>query len=521
MNKMVQQMDLRTKIGQLFMVGFDATSLNDHIIELIRTYKIGNVVLFGRNIKSVEQVFTLTQELQKLAMKEIGHPLFIAIDQEGGMVTRIKEGSTFFPGAMTLSASNKIDNAFKTGSYMGEELKYLGINMDFAPSLDVNNNPHNPVIGVRSFGDDPKLVSDFGTAFIKGLQEHIIATAKHFPGHGDTQVDSHLDLPQINIDAKRFKEVELKPFLKAIENGVKAIMSAHINFPLITEEGRPVTLSKNALTNLLRNDLGFKGLIVTDCMQMKAIQSKYTTGIGSKLAVMAGADIILVSHDQYYQVEAYNKVLDAVESGEIREDVINEHVERILQFKKDLYIPDGSFSTYKEKIIVPEHKTFAKKVVKEAVTLVRGTLPDIDKKTLLIAGNPSATTIADEESGNTDIIQAIKKNNIKIDTFRIELNISENERLILLEKAKQYEQIIVCSYNANIHSSQIDLMDSLSAVNKNTFVFVMRNPYDDFFSKNTTNFINFYEYTPNSIQAAIALLKGELIPQGKNPVHNG
>jgi len=181
----VANLTLEEKIGQLLMFGFDGEDLNDHTIELIKKYKAGNVILFTRNIKSGEQLFKLNQNLQKLAYESIGIPLFVGIDQEGGMVTRIQQGATFFPGAMTLAANDSLEDCYEVANLMGKELKALGINMNFAPVLDVNNNPKNPVIGVRSFSDNPQTVSDYGTEFMKGLQNHVIATGKHFPGHGD------------------------------------------------------------------------------------------------------------------------------------------------------------------------------------------------------------------------------------------------------------------------------------------------------------------------------------------------
>ncbi|MBU1143018.1 MAG: beta-N-acetylhexosaminidase, partial [Firmicutes bacterium] len=278
----LNKLTLEEKIGQLFMFGFDATDVNDHAIKLIKEYRIGNVILFARNIKTPEQVFKLNQNLQKLSLKELGIPLFISIDQEGGMVSRITSGATFFPGAMTIAATNDVHNAYLSGKYMGLELINLGINMNFAPVLDVNNNPKNPVIGVRSFSDQPKMVAEYGSAFIKGLQENVIATGKHFPGHGDTHIDSHLALPKVAYGMDRLNPVELVPFKHAIQNGIQAMMSSHIDFPALTENGLPTTLSKKCMTGFLREELGFEGLIVTDGMQMKAIQDNYTT-VGASL----------------------------------------------------------------------------------------------------------------------------------------------------------------------------------------------------------------------------------------------
>ena len=232
------------KIGQLFMFGIQKDHLDETTLEMIVKYKLGNVILFARNCVSPKQIFELNQALHQQAIKHLRVPMFISIDQEGGMVTRIFNGSTFFPGSMTITATNDIRYATTNGEYMGEELDALGINMNLAPILDVNNNPKNPVIGVRSYSDDPKIVSNYATAFFKGLQKHVLATGKHFPGHGDTHLDSHLALPKVGYDRARLEAVELVPFKHAIQEGIHALMTSHIDFPAFTEGGLPATLSK-------------------------------------------------------------------------------------------------------------------------------------------------------------------------------------------------------------------------------------------------------------------------------------
>ncbi|HPN61506.1 MAG TPA: glycoside hydrolase family 3 protein, partial [Bacilli bacterium] len=266
------QMTLKEKIGQLVFVGFPKTTIDDNLKRLISEYKLGNIVLFARNIANIEQLHGLNQALYQRIMNETGIMPLIAIDQEGGMVLRITEEATFWPGNMTLAASGGAHQAYEQGKMMGEELRALGINMNLAPSLDVNNNPLNPVIGVRSYGDDPKKVSEWGVSAILGMQETgIIATAKHFPGHGDTSSDSHYQLPLIPHDLKRLNAVELYPFKEAIKNKVKAIMSAHVFFTAYEQEQLPATLSKRVMTDLLRTELQYEGLVVSDCMEMKAI----------------------------------------------------------------------------------------------------------------------------------------------------------------------------------------------------------------------------------------------------------
>lgn len=254
----LNEMTLKEKLGQLLFIGFAGHEYNDHLRKIIEEYKVGNIILFTRNIDNLDQLSKLNRSLHEKIYQSTGVMPLISIDQEGGIVTRIQNTATFAPGAMTISATNS-DNAYKVGQVLGEELSYLGINMNLAPTLDVNNNPNNPVIGVRSFGDDPKRVSEFGLNIIKGIQSKgVIATAKHFPGHGDVEVDSHLGLPVVDHDKERLDQVELYPFKKVI-NEVDAIMSAHIFFKAYEKESLPATLSRKVLTDLLRNKLGFNG----------------------------------------------------------------------------------------------------------------------------------------------------------------------------------------------------------------------------------------------------------------------
>ncbi len=515
----IERLSLEEKIGQLIVFGFDALEVNEHAIELIKKYKAGNVILFARNIDSPEQLFKLNQNLQKLALETYNLPLFICIDQEGGMVTRIKNGATYFPGAMTLTASNNVKNSYFSGKIMGRELAALGINMNLAPSLDVNNNPHNPVIGVRSFSDDVKLVSGYGVENIKGLQENVIATAKHFPGHGDTSVDSHLDLPRIDKDFVSLEKLELVPFVHAINNGVKAIMSSHINFPAITEDGLPTTLSKNCLTGLLREKLGFSGLIITDCMQMKAIQTYYTTKKGAFMALRAGADLVCISHSSELQIEALEFIKEMVTSKELPLEVIDDRVKRVLKFKEE-NIHLNTYKSYqdvKEIVENPASKDFALSVVRDAFTLVRGETIHLKKKTLLIASEPVSTTIADEDDGVYSIIKSVQKELPMMDTMSVSVALSVEEIDKIVKTVWDYEQVVFCSYNANIYSFQQELIGKLNNL-VNLHVIAMRNPYDSYFVKDIKNLALLYEYTPNSIKVLIEYLGKGILPKGVCPV---
>jgi len=517
----VRNLSLEEKIGQLLMFGFDGESVTDETIEMIKKYKAGNVILFTRNITSGKQLKQLNQTLQKLAYEHIGIPLFIGIDQEGGMVTRIQQGATFFPGAMTLAANGSIDDTYQIADYMGYELKKLGVNMNFAPVLDVNNNPKNPVIGVRSFSDDPKVVSEFGSAYIKGMQNHVIATGKHFPGHGDTVVDSHLGMPKVDYDRERLEQVEFVPFKKAIGDGLLAMMSSHIDFPALTKNGYPTTLSKEVMTDLLRDEFRFEGLIVTDGMQMKAIADNYGTVNASLMAVEAGVNIYCICHSRELQIESLKYIKEAVESGKVSEAVIDERVKRILDFKRTFVEPvalDETYEDVRDSIMSQEALDLSYKVVEGAASLVKGQPLKLKSKALFVGIMPKATTIADERLGHHDMFEMIEKEMESLDVVKLSIRPDEKDIELVYQKAAEYDQLIITTYNGNVYQEQISLIDKLSNLKKEMHVIALRNPYDLYYSKKIKNYVCLYEYTPNSMKVLLKYLKGDLELKGKVPV---
>ncbi len=511
---------LEEKIGQLFVFGFDGLEVNDHAIELIKEHKVGNVILFARNVDTAEQLFNLNKNLQRLAYDHIGIPLIITIDQEGGMVTRIHNGGTFFPGAMTIGATNDVDNAYKAGLYMGKELKAFGVNMNLAPVLDVNNNPKNPVIGVRSFSDDSEKVANFGVSFAKGLAKSVIATAKHFPGHGDTHLDSHLALPKVDYPLERLNSVELVPFKHAIKEGVQAIMSSHIDFPALTEDGLPTTLSKKCMTDYVRGTLGYEGLLVTDGMQMKAIQDHYGTVEASLMAIEAGMNLVCICHAKDLQIEATKHVKQAVESGRLSEAVLNERFSRVLSYKQDMAQPNMAQDFKQVEAIVSDqkHRDFAYQVVRDAATLVKGKPLNLSDNALFVGVNPQATSVADETHGDQTAMDQIKAAlpNLSVQDVPLTPDATTIENVKALASTK--DQIIIQTYNANIYDAQIELIEALHTLGKEVYVIAMRNPYDLRYTDVINNYICLYEYTPHAIKVLIEVLKGTCPLKGTLPV---
>lgn len=344
-------LELKQKVGQLFMVGFDALEPNEQIERLIREQRIGGVILFRRNVHTPAQLARLSRRLQEINAEVSDQPLLIAIDQEGGMVMRIEQGVTPIPAAMAFQAACSVDDCEALSYINGNELRQMGINMNLAPVLDVNNNRLNPVIGVRAYGEDAATVSRFGLAAVRGLRRAgIVATAKHFPGHGDTSTDTHYDMASVAHGRERLDAVELAPFKAAIAEGVDAIMTAHVMFPAIEPDPTvPATLSRAVLTDLLRTEMGFKGVVISDCLEMAAISQGIGVARGAVETVKAGTDIVLVSHMIERQLAAIEAVTQAVETGEISMARLDEAVARVHRLK------DGAaVAHWREQAIEPQ-----------------------------------------------------------------------------------------------------------------------------------------------------------------------
>ena len=323
-------MTLREKVGQLFMIGFAGTSVSRDLADLLAAYRPGGLILFSLNLETPAQIVRLTNDLQKSSPKT---PLLIAVDQEGGRVSRLPAGFTVFPPCSVLGQCDSSELAYAAAAAVAVELRAVGINMNLAPVLDLNTNPQNPIIGDRAFSASPAQVCELGLATIAGLQDNkVIACGKHFPGHGDTATDSHKELPVVSASIERLREVELRPFRHAIENNLATIMSAHVLYPAL--DGRlPATLSPAILTGLLRDDLGFKGVTLTDDLEMHAILDHHGIEEAAILAFQAGADMLLICKDRTRQVAAMEAFHNAVKDGLIPEARVEASLRRISQVK--------------------------------------------------------------------------------------------------------------------------------------------------------------------------------------------
>lgn len=521
-----QPLTLRQKVGQLFICGFESLEPNAAITQLIEGYGIGGVIYFRRNVKDAHQLAHLSAELQGMSLRSGGQPLFIAVDQEGGMVSRIEKGATLLPGNMALGAAFAPAGVYASSKIMGKELRQMGVNMNFAPCLDINNNRLNPVIGVRSYGETAAIVGEMGTHAVKGLQDMgVIATVKHFPGHGDTSEDSHHDLPVVPHSMERLMELELDPFIKAIEGGVDAIMTAHVVFAALEQNGVPSTLSYCILTELLREKLGFNGLIVTDCLEMKAISEGIGVAEGAVRAIEAGSDLILVSHRLDRQVSAIEAVIAAVESGRIPESRIDESVLRVMtykckrdiQFEKFEPIPEGPIST-------PEHQLLAKELSRKSITLVKdevGQFLDMNESTLVIWTEVQTGTEIDEVVDRQGTLGTALSgiSGKPVQEVYLGLSPSESEITATLQAAEGIKQVIVVTYNATFSPGQTRLVKTLAGKEElHLIVAAGRNPYDLLEFPEVKTYLACYENRPLAMVSLANVLLGKEKPVGRLPV---
>ena len=325
------EMTSRDKIGQLFMVGFMGTTVTPELTSFIKEYKPGGVILFSRNLESVEQIVELTNDLQRSSPQS---PLLISIDQEGGRVSRLPKGFTIFPPCELIGRCNSTELAYAAAATTAKELRAVGINMNMAPVLDVNSNPANPVIGDRAFGSVSDLVSEMALATAAGLQDNkVVACGKHFPGHGDTNADSHKELPVVEASRERLEAVELPPFRRAAAAGVETMMTAHVLYKAL-DDRLPATLSPEIITHLLREQIGYDGVVLTDDLEMHAIVDHYGPGDAAVRALLAGCDVLLICKDRDREISAFESVEKAVASGTIATARLDQSVMRIQRVKQ-------------------------------------------------------------------------------------------------------------------------------------------------------------------------------------------
>ncbi|KPC84986.1 glycoside hydrolase family 3 protein [Streptomyces sp. NRRL S-4] len=545
LKRLIARMSLEEKVGQLFVMrvyGHSATEPDQADIdanlaeigvrdaaELISTYHVGGIIYFAwaHNTRDPHQIAGLSNGIQRAGLAgPTPLPLLVSTDQEHGIVCRVGEPATLLPGAMALGAGGSRSDARTAGRIAGAELAALGINQNYAPDADVNVNPANPVIGVRSFGSDPDSVAGMVAAQVKGYQSSGIAsTAKHFPGHGDTSTDSHTGLPVIHHTREQWAELDAPPFRAAIAAGIDSIMTAHIVVPALDPSEDPATLSRPILTGILREELGYDGVVVTDALGMEGVRTKYGDERVPVLALLAGVDQLLNPPDLEV---AWNAVLNAVKSGEISEARIEESILRILRLKTKLGLFRDPYVTHRgvERTVgIPSHLAAADRIAERTTTLLANTgsllpLSRRSHRNLLVAGADPASPSGTTGPPTTTLAGAFEELGFAATALSTGTAPSQAKIAEAVAAAEGKDAVIVATYNVSATSSQRTLVGALAAAGVPVITLAIRNPYDiaQLAGTGYAASLAAYCWTDVELRAAARVIAGRARPEGRLPV---
>ncbi len=517
-------MDIAQAISQKLMLAFTGTVPSRQILGTLRHRPIGGVTLFrAGNVADPMQVCQLTAALQQAAAAGGHPPLLVGADQEGGQLIAI-HGTTPFPGNLALAATGSVDLARRTGHAIGRELAAMGINVNYAPVCDVNINPQNPVVGTRSFGEDPAIVARMATAMVEGMQlAGVAATAKHFPGHGDTSSDSHHGLIVVPHGQERLQRVELPPFAAAIAAGVTLVMTAHVALPTLTDGlALPATLAPQIVRGLLRGELGFTGLIISDAMDMGAIGSGAARVIDAVAAVAAGVDLLLLHSDVGAQQQVYDGLVHAAQRGLLSRSDLIDSAERVLALKRWLAEQPRPSP---EVIGSSEHQALAAEVAARAITLVRddaGLLPlrlPAAARVAVVVPQPIDLTPADTSSYVTcELARAVRRYHSSVDDFVIPADPAESQLAALRQRLVDYELVIIGTINATGQPGQAALVNTILAADIPTIAVALRMPYDLSSFPTAPVYLSVYSVLSPSMDALADALWGAAPIDGRLPV---
>lgn len=505
-------MDIKYAVGQRIMAGLPGVEIDETFTALVREHKIGNVILFRRNVESRAQLTRLCGELRRLIAAETGREPLIAVDQEGGVVTRLSDDMINTPGAMALAAAGG-DAPYRAGLITARELRGCGIDFDLAPVLDVNSNPSNPVIGVRSFGDDPERAAALALEFMKGtLKGGVLACGKHFPGHGDTAVDSHLGLPLVEKDREALEACELRPFRRAIAAGIPAIMTSHVLFPQLEPERIPATMSRRILTGLLREELGFGGLVISDCMEMQAIVRFYGTVEGAAASLAAGADIVCISHTAALASQLAERLCTELTSGKRSEEECQSALGRIAAVKDRLADWRGPVGT------TEADAEEARRLLSASFTLVRGPLPELGDRPFFVGSGPVRANLASSRVRETPAFPGYMAGVLGGHALETsdEPDAGEIERAV--RAAAESSCVVLGTCNAHLKPGQLALMRALGGLGRPMAVAALRNPYDLLYLPEGAAGVAVWEYTGRALEALAPYLRGERAFTGRMPL---
>jgi len=567
----IANMTAEQKLAQMMIVAFrsdgsnrkTATELTPAYEELLKKYAFGGVLLFGGNIVDEEQTITLIWDCQAAAVAaKPGIPLLICVDQEGGLVNRVSFGVTG-PGNMALAAAGDPALTEECADLLGQEIAALGFNMDFAPVSDVNNNPNNPIIGIRSFSDEPALASQHVTAFLRGLDKNNISAAlKHFPGHGNVGEDSHTGLPSSELTVEELKACELIPFQAGIEAGADMIMTAHIQYPNIETETYiskldedivhlPATLSRTIITGLLREEMGYDGIVITDSMVMDAIATHFDPADAAVLAINAGVDILLCPVDLYQDEEidtfpamyAYMQaLLERVASGEIKEEELNDSVARILKLKYAKGVMTDTLTASAEDQLAKaestvgsaEHLTRDWEIAQRGMTLLKnegGMLPldgNSGKHTLILVTNDyrmptveyALARLEKESLLDGSTVTAISYSDLEFEDEQLQQALEEADQLVILSQSAAKNELVERAIE-QIHQKEdgravllsLNLPYDAATYEEIDAILCAFHPYGSAHDAEGNGPFNM------NLAVAVCTVFGQSVPQGKLPVN--
>ncbi|WP_406727463.1 glycoside hydrolase family 3 protein [Streptomyces sp. GD-15H] len=540
---LVSRMTLEEKVGQLFVMrvyGHSATDPDQADIdanlkeigvrtaaELLEKYRVGGIIYFAwaHNTRDPHQIAGLSNGIQKASLGlPRGLPVLISTDQEHGIVARVGEPATLFPGAMAIGAGGSRSDARTLGRIAGRELRALGIRQDYAPVADVNVNPANPVIGVRSFGSEPDAVAAMVAAEVTGFQRSgVAATAKHFPGHGDTAVDSHTGFPVITHSREQWERLDAPPFRAAIAAGIDSIMTAHLMVPALDGSEDPATLSHPILTGILREELGYDGVVVTDSLGMEGVRTKYGDDRVPVLALKAGVDQLL--NPPSLDV-AWNAVLKAVQDGELTEDRLDESILRVLRLKAKLGLfedPYVSQAGVDRTVGTRAHLAAADRIAERTTTLLvneRSLLPLSRRRQpkLLVVGADPASPSGTTGPPTGVLAQALTELGFTATALSTGTAPSAATIAKAVAAARDADAVVVGTYNVSAASSQRTLVEQLLATGRPVVAVAIRNPYDVAHLPAVPAYLATYSWTDVELRAAARVIAGKVEPRGKLPV---
>lgn len=510
----VSEMTVEEKVGQLLLVHFNGEQANEDAQILIQQLHVGGIIYYtwANGLHSPDQVRSLSQGLQELAStNNYPIPLLIAVDQEGGRVNRLKSGFTVFPGNAALRMADDPSLVFPSALATGQELKAVGININLAPVVDINSNPMNPIIGIRSFGDTAENVITYSKDTLEGYrQAGILSCLKHFPGHGDVDIDSHLDLPVLSKSKDQLLQEELRPFFE-LANLADVIMTAHIMLPAVDSKNC-ATLSKEVL-DLLRNDIGFDGVVMTDSLMMEGLlKNCVSIDVAAIDSLNAGADILLLGGKQLHEglvglemtvsdiQRIHHALIKAIKEGVIPEERLNQAVQRILDIKNRVFPLAEKFDN---RIDSTKHEALASKIAKLAIrtSILKSLSARLDEQVLTVL----APAMLENEIKQSRLLELGKKNSV---LFFQELEPSEEEIHSAVEDVKHADAVIVCVFNAWKNSQQSALIKRLKELDKTLILIILGDVLDVSLFPDVDLKITTFSPTLPSIQAAYECLQG-------------